>query len=262
MAELAARILADLAARGRPVGVEALAPYDELHAMGKAGTDGLAALAEVTAADRVVDLGCGTGGPARRLAARFGARVHGIDRHRGWIAAARHLTVACGLQDRVSLAVGNVCDTDGTKAGRFTLVWTQHVGMAVADKRAFFATARRLVAPGGRLALFDVLRTGADSPDPAFPVPWADRAADSHLIDAETLTRGLATAGFRVRLWQDVGAEALARIEAALARPGLVTADDGPALTVGPDWPERARNLRDGMAAGHLTLVRLVADPV
>lgn len=261
MAELAARILADLAAKGRPVGVEALAPYDELHAMGKAGTDGLAALAEVTAADLVVDLGCGTGGPARRLAARFGARVHGIDLHPGWIAAARHLTAACGLQDRVSLAVGDVRDEEVAEAGGFTLVWTQHVGMAVADKPAFLAAARRLVAPGGRLALFDVLKTGPGAADPAFPVPWADRAADSHLIDPATLTDLLATAGFTVRVWEDVGAEALARVEASLAKPGLVTPHDGPALTVGADWPERVRHLRDGLAAGHLTLVRLVADP-
>src|SRR6185312_10691247 len=56
-----------------------LAQLDQFHTRGAAATQDLARLAAIAAADRVLDLGSGIGGPARLLAATCGCPVVGID---------------------------------------------------------------------------------------------------------------------------------------------------------------------------------------
>ena len=58
----------------------------------------------------VLDVGCGTGGPARYLAHRFGCRVDGIDLTPERIETGRVLTERCKLGDRVALQVGNALE--------------------------------------------------------------------------------------------------------------------------------------------------------
>ena len=55
-----------------------LAPVDEFHIGGRA-TDALARQLSLAAEDRVLDIGCGLGGPARQIAAKYGCGVTGID---------------------------------------------------------------------------------------------------------------------------------------------------------------------------------------
>src|SRR5215831_15095244 len=52
---------------------------DQNHIGGFDAVRELAAVAGVDKETRIVDLGCGLGGPARVLAALFGCTVHGID---------------------------------------------------------------------------------------------------------------------------------------------------------------------------------------
>ncbi len=55
----------------------------------------------LTAADRVLDLACYVGGPARQLARDYGCQVTGVDISADCIAIAEKLTRLCGLTDRV-----------------------------------------------------------------------------------------------------------------------------------------------------------------
>jgi len=63
--------------------------------------------------------------------------------------------------------------------GSFDVVISQHVQMNVADKDRLYRQARRVLATGGRLAVWDIT-AGADG-EPAYPLPWADRPELSHL---------------------------------------------------------------------------------
>src|SRR4029434_9700845 len=58
---------------------EILATLEHLHSGGVATTRDQAKRTAVTEDTRVLDVGCGIGGPARYLAHRYGCRVDGID---------------------------------------------------------------------------------------------------------------------------------------------------------------------------------------
>ena len=57
------------------VDVADLHALDMIHMGGLAATDSLASIAGIDAGHRVLDVGCGVGEPARRVASKFGAVV-------------------------------------------------------------------------------------------------------------------------------------------------------------------------------------------
>src|SRR5689334_13261802 len=58
---------------------EALEPLDHFNARGVAATRELVALLEPRISEIILDIGCGIGGPARWIAARYGCAVTGFD---------------------------------------------------------------------------------------------------------------------------------------------------------------------------------------
>jgi len=88
----------------------ALAPYDQFHGRGLEATEELAGMLAISANDHILDVGSGIGGPARYFADRCGCRVTGIDLTQEFCEAARELTKALGLEDRVAFDEGNALD--------------------------------------------------------------------------------------------------------------------------------------------------------
>jgi hypothetical protein len=70
--------LATIAAEGPTLTVEQLAPLDQFHTRGILATSELASAAGLEPSTRVLEVGCGIGGPARYLAATFGCTVTGV----------------------------------------------------------------------------------------------------------------------------------------------------------------------------------------
>jgi SAM-dependent methyltransferase len=106
-------------------------------------------------APRVLDLGGGTGSTTRAvLDARPGARVVLVDENPDMLAVAHEFLPPANVERTV------VADlADPPPDGPFDLVVS---ALAVhhldgAQKRALFASVRRLLAPGGRFALADVI---------------------------------------------------------------------------------------------------------
>ena len=81
--------LASIAPDGQTLSVAQLAPLDQFHTRGILATQELAVAARLEPSSRVLDLGCGIGGPARYLAATFGYSVTGVDLSVGFIDAMR-----------------------------------------------------------------------------------------------------------------------------------------------------------------------------
>ena len=137
-----------------------------------------------------LDIGCGIGGTARTLAARYGARVEGIDLTPEFVAVAEALSRLAGVEG-VAFRTGSATALP-FEAARFDLATMLHVGMNVADKAALFAEAARVLRPGGRFAVFDVMRVGPG--EIAYPMPWAG-SPDISFVETPDAYAALAAGG-------------------------------------------------------------------
>jgi SAM-dependent methyltransferase len=235
--------LAAIATEGRMLTVAELAPLDQFHTRGILATAELASAAGIERSTRVLDLGCGIGGPARYLAATFGCTVTGVDLSPDFIDAATYLTARCGLSDRVTFHSGDALHLSFEDAA-FDTVFLQHVAMNIQDRAALYAEVRRILTTDGRFVVHDVvLRDG----DVVYPTPWAREAATSFLLGEGETRTALEQAGFKAVFWRDDTRIALDWFQAMVA----AGPPSGPNLGVvmGPDFPAMignlARNLRE-----------------
>ncbi|MGH3411729.1 MAG: SAM-dependent methyltransferase [Marmoricola sp.] len=106
--------------------------------------------------DRVLDVGCGTGAPALRLVAEGGVDVLGITTsHVGVEAATRRAREAGTGAARFELRDGT--DTGLPDAG-FDRVWVMESSHLMPDRARLLAESARVLRPGGRLVLCDIIR--------------------------------------------------------------------------------------------------------
>lgn len=228
-----------------------LAPVEDFHTLGRLATVALVERAGVSPADRVLDAGAGIGGTSRYVAATVGARVTAVDLTAEFCDTARWLTGLVGLGERVEIRQADLLDLPFA-AGSFDVALSQHVQMNIGDKAAFFRELHRVLAPGGRLALWEVA-SGANQPL-AFPVPWADDAAASHLVTPAELRAAAEAEGFTVRAWEDQTEPAAAVMEGFLAEPASPL---GLQAFV-PGFAAKARNLVDNLAQNRARLIQAV----
>lgn len=217
----------------------------------------LADLAQVSAGERVLDVGAGIGGPARVLAARFGAQVTALDATEAFCEVNVLLTRGTGLADRVEVVRGNALAIpldDGT----FDLVWTQAVSQNVADKAKMIGELARVVRPGGRIAMFEIV--AGPGGEVVFPVPWADGPHQSHLVPAAGLKELVQESGLSIQEWRE-GPDALAAIGEVAATIMPSPAASTVALPIlMPNFEARMAGLGRNVAEGRITLVQVIAE--
>lgn len=192
--DYAERVLAALGP-GEAATPDTLAAIDHFHGRGLVATRELVAMLDPQPGERLVDLGCGIGGPARWIAAHYGCHVAGIDLTADFCAAARKLAEATGQTDTVEFVHGSAVATPFEDAA-FDRAYSQNVLMNIADKDAFYREALRLLKPGGLLAL-SLVAAGPNGA-PYYPSMWASRAEDSFLASAAETREALEAAGFAI----------------------------------------------------------------
>ncbi len=243
--DLAATILAAIHAAGKDqnaLTVDDLAPVDQFHTRGKQATLELARRAELTAGMRVLDVGGGIGGPARTLASEMGCVVTVLDLTEEYCRTGEILTARTGLSGRVTFRHGSALDIPFTDVS-FDAVWTQHSSMNIADKERLYAEIFRVLRPGGRFALYEIM-AGPVSPI-HFPVPWAREPTLSSLRPPAEIHSLLIGMGFKEVSWIDETVSALEwfrqRLAAAAAAPAGQPAL-GLHLLLGADFSAMFRN--------------------
>lgn len=144
---------------------------------------------------RVLDIGCGLGGPAMVLAGETGARVTGIDVEDAILARATDRVAEAGLADRVDLmrvAPGRLPFADAA----FDVVFSKDSLVHIPDKPAIFAEAHRVLRPGGRLAMSDWLTGPHWRESAAFAAYLALTPLDLGSATVAEATAALTAAGF------------------------------------------------------------------
>jgi SAM-dependent methyltransferase len=236
--------------------VEDLAPVDHFHARGLAATVELADRLPIEAGQRIVDIGCGLGGPARYMAQRFQCHVSGVDITGPFVDAGNKLTALLRMERQVKIEHG-----DGQRLpcrdSSFDGGYTQHVTMNVADRPAFFAEAYRVLKPGAFFALTE--HGMGPRGNPHYPVPWSMDGSGAYLLTPSETRAILERTGFEAIVIEDTGAKYLAGYRAAIERaekgalPPL-----GIHILLGETALERTRNAARNIDEGRTHPIQLI----
>ena len=175
----------------------ALASLDQFHIGGADAVDLLIGSLALAEGDRVLDVGSGFGGPARQIARRSGNRVVGIDITPAYVSAARDLNARTGLRDLVDFRIGDIATYEPDRL--FQAAITMHVQMNIQDKTAWFTHIARCLAPGARLAIWEVCQPG--QADLTWPMPWSLDGTDSFVATVGSLRASIEQAGFTATGW-------------------------------------------------------------
>jgi 27-O-demethylrifamycin SV methyltransferase len=116
----------------------------------------MARVGDVQAGHRVLDVGCGIGGPGLLLAERVGCRVLGISTSDVGIRTARERAAERGLEALATFEVRDGMD-HGLGDRSFDRVWIMESSHLMSDKGALIREAARVLVPGGRLVLCDII---------------------------------------------------------------------------------------------------------
>ena len=134
-----------------------------------------------------------------------------------------------------------------------------HVGMNIEDKAAVFREVERVLKPGGKFAIFDLMRDREGALQ--FPLPWAVNPATSFVSSIEEYRQLLQNAGFRIdhqRNRRDFAVEFARKMqERAAAGQAPVL---GVHLLMGEQAPLMLKNVNGAIAAGVLAPVEIVAS--
>lgn len=136
----------------------------------------------IDTAQRVLDIGCGTGVIARAIGRRpgFAGWVLGIDRSAHLVEAARRHARDESIAERVTFEAGD-SHSLRLEDGGFDAVVAHTLFSHLDDPRVVLSEVVRVLAPGGKVAIFDgdfasMTFTGDD--------PATARAADDAIIEA------------------------------------------------------------------------------
>ncbi len=117
-----------------------------------------------TQGKRILDIGCGIGGPALEMANTYGADVVGIDLEAPLIDRANEYAKSRSLQDRYTfqtVEVGPLPFDDQS----FDVVVSSGAFTQIEDKAGILSESLRVLRPGGYLSCYDWLKSDADYSD-------------------------------------------------------------------------------------------------
>ena len=241
------------------VRVQDLGPVDEFHIGGQVATESFLDQLNIGSDHHVLDVGCGLGGASRFAAQRYGCRVTGIDLTQEYVETGQVLCSWVGLSNRIRLERGDATALSYPD-GEFDGAYMMHVAMNIADKRSLASELHRVLRPGGKLGIYDVMRVGDG--DLQFPVPWAMEPDGSAVATPHEYKAALQTAGFQMiaeRNRRDFAVDFFTQFQAKAANA------DGPPplglhILMGDTAPRKVKNMIENISHGLVAPVELIAE--
>lgn len=160
-----------------------IASVDEFHVRGAQVSKELADCLALNGA-KVLDVGCGIGGPCRMLADEYNCEVTGIDLSHEFIDTAQKLSSLTGLSEATNFVQGDALSLP-FKDQTFDVVWSQHVQMNIFNKAQFYAEIHRVLKPNGSFIYYDILKKNNEPIE--YPMPWANNSDISFLAKPEEI---------------------------------------------------------------------------
>lgn len=241
------------------VTTEDLASVDEFHIGGRVATQNLLEQLEISEDDHVLDIGCGLGGAARYVAESYGSFVTGIDLSQEYVDTGNVLCSWVDLAGRVTLQQGDVLSMPFNDEV-FTVAYMLHVGMNVENKTQLFREVHRVLKPGTRFGIYDVMST--DGSDVTYPVPWASDSSTNHLATVDQYRNALADAGFEVageNVRREFALEFFTAMRARMQANGGPPALGLPTL-LKENVSAKITNMIDSISAGGVAPVEIIAS--
>ena len=169
-----------------------LSSVDEFHVRGLEVSKELAQY--ITSSNlKVLDVGCGLGGPARMLADEKSCTVTGLDLSQEFIDTAKALSKLVNLDSKTTFLKGDALALPFER-NSFDIVWTQHVQMNISEKKKFYNEIFRVLKTGGKFLYYDIFKSSDNNIN--YPMPWASRENLSHLINITELEKIFNSIGF------------------------------------------------------------------
>ena len=113
----------------------------------------------------VADIGCGVGGPMRRVARESGVRVVCINNNERQLDEARRRNVEAGLDDMAEYVKCDFMDMSAIEADSFDAGYAMESTCHAPDKQRAFAEIRRVLKPGALLWGQEMCMTEKFDPD-------------------------------------------------------------------------------------------------
>ena len=159
--------------------IEDLFPIDQYHARGIAATVDLGKRMPISKGNKILDIGCGLGGPARYYAKKFECFITGIDITPSFIELGNEFNQLTSMSNKIDLKVGNG-EILELEDNTFDGAYSQHVTMNVAQRDRFFSEAYRVLK---KESFFAFTEHGLGPiGEPIFPLPWANTESMSYLL--------------------------------------------------------------------------------
>jgi SAM-dependent methyltransferase len=229
-----------------------IAGVDEFHVRGAAVSRELAKSIDIKGA-KLLDVGCGLGGPCRMLAEEFNCSTTGIDLSQEYIRTAEKLSSLVGLDDKTNFVQGDANQLP-FEDNSFDVVWTQHVQMNILDKKQFYSEIHRVLKKRGHFIYYDIFKKGKQ--EIMYPVPWANSSGLSFLFPYREMDKILYKLGFSNLGSKDQSDTGIAFFESLMIRlKELGPPKLGLHVLMGESAKPKILNLLEGLKTERLVLI-------
>jgi arsenite methyltransferase len=221
---------------------------DSLHPGGTRLTDRLGELLDLGPGVRVLDVAAGRGGSAFHLASTRGCEVLGVDLSAANVAAATAAAADQGLDRRVRFLHGDA-ERLPVDAAAVDAVICECAFCTFPDKAVAAAELRRVLRPGGRVGISDVVCRGPLPAELQDLLAWVACVADA--LPVEGYVAHLGAAGIEVDHVEDHDDALADTAESVRTRllTGRVLAAAGRIDLPGADWERASALARNAVAA-------------